>query len=123
VARYDALKLHRSGSLGERARLARMLDGLPRRRRAPPARAWILAEESGAICRVQNGIAAGQAAFRRPARSSRVGRRATDARGPRREETSRRAAFAHCASSTPPSRSGRQGIVKGDAWDELLQLG
>jgi len=60
VARYDALKLTEAMLSGERARLARMLDGLRGEGEAPPRVLWILAEEIRAICRVQNGIAAGR---------------------------------------------------------------
>src|SRR5947207_14017369 len=60
VARYDALKLAEAMLSGERSRLARMLEGLRGEGEAPPRVLWILAEEIRAICRVQNGIAAGR---------------------------------------------------------------
>src|SRR5207247_7648198 len=60
VARYDALKLTEAMLSGERSRLARMLEGLRGEGEAPPRVLWILAEEIRAICRVQNGIAAGR---------------------------------------------------------------
>src|SRR6266513_1520639 len=59
VARYDALKLAEAMFSGERPRLARMLEGLRGEGEALPRVLWILAEEIRAICRVQNGIAAG----------------------------------------------------------------
>src|SRR5205814_2148260 len=60
VARYDALKLAEAMLSGERSRLARILEGLRGEGEAPPRVLWILAEEIRAICRVQNGIAAGR---------------------------------------------------------------
>src|SRR5256884_7888108 len=60
VARYDALKLAEAMLSGERLRLARMLEGLRGEGEALPRVLWILAEEIRAICRVQNGIAAGR---------------------------------------------------------------
>jgi DNA polymerase-3 subunit delta len=122
VARYDALKLTEAMLSGERSRLARMLDGLRGEGEAPPRVLWILAEEIRAICRVQNGIAAGrpladvlrEARVWGGARQTLVGRAAKNL--PR---AALLAALEHAA------RVDRvvKGIVKGDAWDELLQLG
>jgi DNA polymerase-3 subunit delta len=122
VARYDALKLTEAMLSGERARLARMLEGLRGEGEAPPRVLWILAEEIRAICRVQNGIAAGrpladvlrEARVWGGARQTLVGRAAKNL--PR---AALHAALEHAA------RVDRvvKGIVKGDAWDELLQLG
>ena len=122
VARYDALKLSEAMLSGERARLARMLDGLRGEGEAPPRVLWILAEEIRAICRVQNGIAAGrpladvlrEARVWGGARQTLVGRAAKNL--PR---AALLAALAHAAKVDRVVK----GIVKGDAWDELLQLG
>jgi len=122
VARYDALKLAEAMLSGERSRLARMLEGLRGEGEALPRVLWILAEEIRAICRVQNGIAADrplaevlrEARVWGDARQSLVGRAAKKL--PRETLL---AALEHAA------RVDRvvKGIVKGDAWDELLQLG
>ena len=122
VARYDALKLTEAMLSGERARLARMLDGLRGEGEAPPRVLWILAEEIRAICRVQNGIAAGrpladvlrEARVWGGARQTLVGRAAKNL--PR---AALLAALEHAAKVDRVVK----GIVKGDAWDELLQLG
>ena len=60
VARYDATKLTEAMLSGERARLARMLEGLRGEGEAPPRVLWLLAEEIRAICRVQDGLAKGR---------------------------------------------------------------
>jgi DNA polymerase-3 subunit delta len=122
VARYDALKLTEAMLSGERSRLARMLEGLRGEGEAPPRVLWILAEEIRAICRVQNGIAAGrpiadvlrEARVWGDARQSLVGRAARKL--PRAALLS---ALEHAAKVDRVVK----GIVKGDAWDELLQLG
>jgi DNA polymerase-3 subunit delta len=122
VARYDALKLAEAMLSGERPRLARMLEGLRGEGEAPPRVLWIIAEEIRAICRVQNGIAAGrslaevlrEARVWGDARQSLVGRAAK--KFPRETLL---AALEHAAKVDRVVK----GIVKGDAWDELLQLG
>ncbi len=122
VARYDALKLTEAMLSGERSRLARMLDGLRGEGEAPPRVLWILAEEIRAICRVQNGIAAGRplADVLREARVWGGARQTLVGRAARKlPRAALLAALEHAA------RVDRvvKGIVKGDAWDELLQLG
>ncbi len=122
VARYDTLKLAEAMLSGERSRLARMLEGLRGEGEAPPRVLWILAEEIRAISRVQNGIAAGrpiadmlrEARVWGDARQSLVGGAAKKL--PRETLL---AALEHAA------RVDRvvKGVVKGDPWDELLQLG
>jgi len=122
VARYDALKLAEAMLSGERSRLARMLEGLRGEGEAPPRVLWILAEEIRAICRVQNGIAAGrplaevlrEARVWGDARQSLVGRAA--------KKLPRATLLAALEDAAKVDRVIK-GIVKGDAWDELLQLG
>ncbi len=122
VARYDAQKLSEAMLSGERPRLARMLEGLRGEGEAPPRVLWILAEEIRAICRVQNGIAAGrpvaevlrEARVWGDARQTLVGRAAK-----KLPRASLLAALEHAAKVDRVLK----GIVKGDAWDELLQLG
>ena len=122
VARYDALKLTEAMLSGERPRLARMLEGLRGEGEAAPRVLWILAEEIRAICRVQNGIAAGRPLFDLlrearvwgDARQSLVGRAA--------KKFPRAALLAALEHAAKVDRVVK-GIVKGDAWDELLQLG
>jgi DNA polymerase-3 subunit delta len=122
VARYDAGKLTEAMLSGDRARLARMLEGLRGEGEAPPRVLWLLAEEIRAVCRVQDGIASGrplaetlrEARVWGDARQTAVGRAAR--KFPRGALL---AALEHAASVDRVIK----GIAKGDAWDELLQLG
>jgi DNA polymerase-3 subunit delta len=122
VARYDALKLTEAMLSGERSRLVRMLEGLRGEGEAPPRVLWILAEEIRAIARVQGGLAAGrplaevcrEARIWGDARQSLVGKAA--------RKFSRDALLAALEHAAKVDRVVK-GVVKGDAWDELLQLG
>ena len=122
VARYDAGKLAEAMLSGDRARLARMLEGLQGEGEAPPRVLWLLAEEIRAVCRVQDAITSGRSpvdAFREArvwgdARQAAVGRAAK--KFPRAALLS---AIEHAAAIDRMVK----GVVKGDAWDELLQLG
>ena len=122
VARYDAGKLAEAMLSGDRPRLARMLEGLRGEGEAPPRVLWLLAEEIRAVCRVQDGIAAGrplpevlrEARVWGDARQALIGRAA--------RKFSRGALLAALGHAAGVDRIVK-GIVKGDAWDELLQLG
>ena len=122
VARYDAQKLTEAMLSGERARLARMLEGLRGEGEAPPRVLWIVAEEIRAIARVQQGLVAGrplaelcrEARVWGDARQSLVGKAAR--KFPR---AALLATLQHAASVDRVVK----GVAKGDAWDELLQLG
>lgn len=122
VARYDAGKLGEAMLSGDRARLVRMLEGLRGEGEAPHRLLWLLAEEVRAVCRVQAGIASGrplaevlrEARVWGDARQSLVGRAARSV--PRAVLLS---ALEHAAGADRVIK----GVVKGDAWDELLQLG
>jgi DNA polymerase-3 subunit delta len=122
VARYDAGKLGEAMLSGDRARLARMLEGLRGEGEAPPRVLWLLAEEIRAVCRVQSGIAAGrpvsdvlrQARVWGDARQALVGKAA--------RKLTRGALLAALEHAAGVDRMIK-GVVKGDAWDELLQLG
>jgi DNA polymerase-3 subunit delta len=122
VARYDAGKLTEAMLSGDRPRLARMLEGLRGEGEAPPRVLWLLAEEIRAVCRVQDGIASGrplaellrEARVWGDARQTLVGRAAR--KFPRATLLS---ALEHAAGVDRVVK----GVAKGDAWDELLQLG
>ncbi len=122
VARYDAQKLSEAMLSGERARLARMLEGLRGEGEAPPRVLWILAEEVRAIARVQDGLAAGRP-LPELLRESRVWgdtRQRLVGQAARKLPRARLlAALEHAAGIDRVVK----GVVKGDAWDELLQLG
>ena len=121
VARYDAFKLNEAMLAGDKARLARMLDGLHGEGEAAPRILWVLAEEIRAVSRVQAGLAAGRPlaelcrenrVWGEP-RQTLVGRAARKVDGAYRQR-----AFAR-------RRIDRiiKGVARGDAWDEMLQLG
>jgi DNA polymerase-3 subunit delta len=122
VARYDAQKLGEAMLAGDRARLARMMDGLRGEGEAPPRLLWILAEDIRAIVRVQAGLAAGRPLAEvcreirvwGDAKQTLVGHAAR--KFPR---TALLAALGHAAEADRVIK----GVAKGDAWDELLQLG
>jgi DNA polymerase-3 subunit delta len=122
VARYDAAKLAEAMLAGDRARLARMLEGLRGEGEAPPRVLWLLAEEIRAVCRVQDGIAAGRpiAEILREARVWGDARQALVGRAARKFP---RAALLSALEHAAGVDRMVKGIVKGDAWDELLQLG
>ena len=122
VARYDAGKLAEAMLSGDRTRLARMLEGLEGEGEAPPRVLWLLAEEIRAVCRVQDAIASGRnlvdacrdARVWGDSRQAAVGRAA--------KKFSRGALLAALEHAAAVDRMVK-GVVKGDAWDELLQLG
>jgi len=122
VARYDALKLTEAMLSGERSRLARMLEGLRGEGEAPPRVLWILAEEIRAICRVQSGIAAGRP-LSDVLREARVWGDARQSLVSRAAKKLPRAALLAALERAAKVDRVVKGIVKGDAWDELLQLG
>jgi DNA polymerase-3 subunit delta len=122
VARYDAGKLTEAMLSGDRARLARMLEGLRGEGEAPPRVLWLLAEEIRAICRVQDGLSAGRS-LNDVCRESRVWGDARQAAvGNAARKFSRTALLSALEHAAAVDRMVK-GIVKGDVWDELLQLG
>jgi DNA polymerase-3 subunit delta len=122
VARYDALKLSEAMLAGDKARLVRMLEGLRAEGEAPPRILWILAEEIRAIARVQEGLSRGRplADVFRDARVWGEARQTLVGRAARRmARDALLAALKHAALIDRVSK----GVARGDAWDELLQLG
>jgi len=122
VARYDALKLSEAMLTGDRARLARMLEGLRGEGEAPPRVLWILAEEIRAICRVQDGLAKGRALVDL-CRESRVWGNERQSLVGRAAKNLPRVALLSGLEHAAKVDRVIKGVVKGDAWDELLQLG
>ena len=102
VARYDAGRLGEAMLSGDRARLARMLEGLRGEGEAPPRVLWLLAEEIRAVCRVQDGIASGRPPAEVLPRAS-SSRGAVRSRGARRSVTRARARLAKADRSRLPS--------------------
>lgn len=122
VARYDAGKLSEAMLAGDKARLARMLEGLRGEGEAAPRILWILAEEIRAVSRVQRGLAAGRPlaevcrenrVWGEP-RQSLVGRAARKVNG---------AFIASALSHAAAIDRIIKGVAPGDAWDEMLHLG
>ncbi len=122
VARFDAGKLSEAMLGGDRARLARMLDGLRAEGEATPRIVWLMAEEIRAVARVQEGLASGRSVselcrehriWGEP-RQTLVGRAAQ-----RLKSGALLQALGHAARVDRIAK----GVGRGDAWDELLQLG
>jgi DNA polymerase-3 subunit delta len=122
VARYDAGKLAEAMLAGDGTRLARMLQGLKGEGEAVPRILWILAEEIRAVCRVQEAISRGRSASD-ACRDARIWGDARQRLVAQAAKTIPRksllAALEHAAGVDRVVK----GVVKGDAWDELLQLG
>ena len=121
VARYDVFNLRESLLAGDVLRLARMMDGLRGEGVAPPLVLWALADEIRTIARVLEGVAAGK----RPPQLWFDAKVYGDPHRQAMQQNMRRfaieqveAAIAHAA------RVDRmvKGLIRGDVWDELLQL-
>lgn len=122
VARYDAAKLTEAMMAGDKARLARMLDGLKGEGEAPPRILWVVSEEIRAIARVQHGLAQGRP-LADVCRESRVwGEPRTSLVGRAAKRVAREALLAAISHAARIDRMVK-GVAKGDVWDELLQLG
>jgi DNA polymerase-3 subunit delta len=122
VARYDALKLAEAMLAGDRLRLARMLDGLRGEGEAPPRVLWILAEDIRAVARVQTGLAAGRP-LAEVCREARVWGDAKQTLVGRAAKKFPRAALLAALGEAAKIDRVIKGVARGDAWDELLQLG
>jgi DNA polymerase-3 subunit delta len=121
VARYDVFKLGEVLLEGDALRYARMLDGLRGEGIAPPLVLWAIAEEARAIGRVLDLQAQGRGPIQmREARVFGASHQALmqqNARRFTREQVE--GAIAHAAKADRTIK----GLARGDAWDELLQLG
>jgi DNA polymerase-3 subunit delta len=122
VARYDAGKLGEAMLSGDRARFARMLEGLRGEGEALPRLLWLLAEEVRAVWRVQEGIASGRP-LAEVLREARVWGDARQSLVGRAAKSVPRAALLSALEHAAGVDRMIKGIAKGDAWDELLQLG
>lgn len=121
VARFDVFDVGGIVTAGDAGHLARVLDGLRGEGTAPPLVLWAVADEIRTLGRVLRGITAGRP-LQQVLREARI-------RGPHQDLIQRQvhrctqaqieAALMHAA------RIDRmiKGLVKGDVWDELLQLG
>jgi len=121
VARYDAFKLNEAMLAGDKARLARMLDGLKSEGEAPPKILWVLAEEIRAVAKVQAGMVQGED-LQQLYRNNRVWG------GVRQQQVTEAARRLKSAALGQALRHAARidrtvkGLARGDVWDELLQL-
>jgi DNA polymerase-3 subunit delta len=121
VARYDVFNLGEALLEGDVPHLARMMDGLKGEGIAPPLVLWAVAEEIRAIGRVLDGMAAGRTPPQlwRDAKVWGSSHQSLMQRNCRRfTQEQVEAALSHAA------RTDRmvKGLIRGDVWDELLQL-
>jgi len=122
VARFEVGQLSEAMLSGDKARLARVLDGLAGEGEAPPRVLWVMAEDVRAVARVQAGLAAGRnvADLLREARVWGDARqRLVGAAARRMARAALEAALAHAAAIDRTIK----GLAKGNPWDELLRLG
>ncbi len=121
VARYDVYKLGEALLAGDVLHLARMMDGLKGEGVAPPLVLWAVSEEIRTIARVLDGVAAGK----RPPQLWYDAKVWGDAHRQVMQQNYGRftaqqveAAIAHAARADRMTK----GLIRGDVWDELLQL-
>jgi len=121
VARYDVFNVGEALLEGDVLHLARMMDGLKGEGVAPPLVLWALAEEIRAIGRVLEGAASGKT----PPQLWRDARVFGNAHQQVMQQNCRRFSreqvelgIAHAARVDRMAK----GLIRGDVWDELLQL-
>jgi len=122
VARFEVSQLSEAMLSGDRARLARVLDGLAGEGEAPPRVLWVMSDDVRAVTRVQRGLAAGRNAadlFRESRVWGEARQRLVAAAARRMAREALDAALAQAAAVDQTIK----GLAKGDPWDELLQLG
>jgi DNA polymerase-3 subunit delta len=121
VARYDAFKLGECVLLGDAARLTRMLDSLQGEGAAPTLALWALSEEARALLYVLNGQEA-----RRPLQQLLRETRVWGARAELLPKALRRFTRTQLEDALLYAADVDRmikGLVKGDLWDALLELG
>jgi DNA polymerase-3 subunit delta len=121
VARFDVFNLGEAVLEGDVPHLARMLDGLRGEGVAPPLVLWAIAEEIRAIGRVLDAVQSG----RTPPQLWREARVWGNSHQQLMQQHYRRftreqveAALRHAAHADRMAK----GLIRGDVWDELLQL-
>lgn len=122
VTRYDVFNLGEAMLEGDPVNLSHMLDGLKGEGTAPPLVLWAMCEEIRAVGKVVTAVASGKplsmalrdARIFAPARQSLLQRHL-----PRFTLAQVTAALRHAAAIDRIVK----GLSRGDAWDELLQLG
>ncbi len=122
VARFEISQLSAAMLGGDKARLARILDGLAGEGEPPPRVLWVMAEDLRAVARVQRGLAAGHDApeiFRAARVWGEARQRLVAAAARRLARDAIEAALAHAAAIDRITK----GLAHGDSWDEMLRLG
>jgi DNA polymerase-3 subunit delta len=121
VARYDVFKLADALLEGDAARAARILDGLRGEGEDPILVLWALSRETRQLAKIQVSVQAGTPATQAmraagvwDSRQALVGKALRRLPLPRLQEALKRAADIDRMV---------KGLLKGDVWDELLQLG
>ena len=121
VARYDVFNLGEALLEGDVLHLSRMVDGLRGEGIAPPLVLWAIAEEIRTIGRVLDGVAAGKT----PPQLWRDAKVWGNSHQQVMQQSHRRftkeqveTAIAHAAKVDRMVK----GLIRGDVWDELLQL-
>jgi len=121
VARFDVFNVGEAMLEGDVLHLARMLDGLRGEGTAPPLVLWAISEEIRAIGRVLDGIQAGRTPppLWREARIWGNNHQVLMQRHCRRFTREQvETALRHAARADRMAK----GLIRGDVWDELLQL-
>jgi DNA polymerase-3 subunit delta len=122
VARFEVSQLTEAMLSGDRARLARVLDGLAGEGEAPPRVLWVMSDDVRAVTRVQQGLAEGRNSadlFRESRVWGEARQRLVAGAARRMAREALEAALAHAAAIDRTIK----GLAKGDPWDELLLLG
>ncbi len=121
VARYNVFEIGLTLLKGERAHFVRMLDGLRGEGTAPPLVLWTIAEETRAMARAKTAMGAGLTLVQ--------ALREARAWGPRKElmpRTLQRLTLTQLIAALGQAAEVDRmikGLVAGDVWDALLQLG
>ena len=122
VARFDVYQISEALLSGDAKRLARVLDGLRGEGEAPNRVLWVMSEDVRAVLRVQTAQQNGQS-LQEVYRAHRIWgeprQRAIGAAARRLSADQLETALAQAAAVDRTIK----GLAKGDAWDELLQLG
>lgn len=121
VARYDVFQLGETLLSGDRARFVRMLDGLQGEGVAPPLVLWALAEEIRALLRVSSAVSQ-----RRPMQLALREARVWGARAELLQQALRRLQASELEQALLQAAAADRmikGLVRGDVWQALLDLG
>lgn len=121
VARYDVGKLRDALLEGDKPRLVRLIEGLKAEGAAPLLLLWAVTEEARALARLAQGAASGRPLAQLMRENRIFGRREQGvARALRRLDAAAATAILRHAADVDRVAKG---VLKGNVWDELMQLG